>query len=281
MKTIALVAKRDKPETLELARGIKARYSRLSVLAQANLAKQLGWEERSDAELATRAELVIVLGGDGTLIQAARLLKGAPVPILGVNLGSLGFMTEVPSADLFAVLDELIAGHLKTDSRMKLSCCLLRDGRPVFEDEVLNEIVLSKGALARIGDHEMLIDDQYVTTFKADGVIVATPTGSTAYAMSAGGPIVHPLVDAIIVAPICPHALTQRPIVIPANQAVCIVPRGSTEDFYLTVDGQTGVSLQPGDRLKVSRSPNRVHLIRNPRLDYFAILRQKLRWGER
>jgi NAD+ kinase len=141
--------------------------------------------------------------------------------------------------------------------------------------------VISKGALARIGDHEMLINGLYVTTFKSDGVIVATPTGSTAYAMSAGGPIVHPWLDAIVIAPICPHALTQRPIVVPADQTIQMTLKKDTADFYLTIDGQAGQSLRPDDRLEVERSANRVILIRNPRLDYFAVLRQKLKWGER
>ena len=157
----------------------------------------------------------------------------------------------------------------------------MRAVQVIFQDEVLNDVVINKGALARIGDHEMLVGGQYVTTFKADGVIVATPTGSTAYSLSAGGPIVHPTVDAIILTPICPHALTQRPIVVPGIQSVSVVLKGDAEEFYLTLDGQAGLALQSGDRLEVKRSENRVVLVRNPRLDYFGMLRQKLRWGER
>jgi NAD+ kinase len=281
VKTLALVAKRGKPETLALAAAIKGRYANLSVLAEDHLAQMLGWETVSESEFVSHADLMIVLGGDGTLIHAARMLKGRPVPILGVNLGSLGFMTEVPSADLFPLLDEIVAGRMKTGSRMKLSCRLWRGGQVIAEDEVLNDVVIGKSALARIGDHEMTMDGQYVTTFKADGVIIATPTGSTAYAMSAGGPIVHPALDAIVVAPICPHALTQRPIVVPPDQQIHITLKSDVADFYLTIDGQAGFPLRQEDRLNVERSPNRVILVRNPRLDYFGVLRQKLRWGER
>jgi NAD+ kinase len=277
-----LVAKRAKPEAVALAKKIQEHYPDRTFLAEHHLAEALGWDRSEpEQELAARADLVIVLGGDGTFIHAARLVAGRPVPIIGINLGSLGFLTEIPSRESFAALDEALAGRLMTDSRMKLACKLLRADQVIFQDEVLNDVVISKGALARIGDHEMLVDGQYVTTFKADGVIVATPTGSTAYSLSAGGPIVHPAVDCIILTPICPHALTQRPIVVPGSQEVSVVLKGEAEDFYLTLDGQAGLTLRTGDRLEVRRSPNRVILVRNTRLDYFGMLRQKLRWGER
>jgi NAD+ kinase len=277
-----LVAKRDKPEAVALAQKIREHYPDRIFLAEHHLAEALGWDNsQPEAELAARADLVIVLGGDGTFIHAARLVAGRPVPILGINLGSLGFMTEIPSRETFAALDDVLAGRLETDSRMKLACRLLRGDQVILHDEVLNDVVIGKGAVARISDHEMLVDGQYVTTFKADGVIVATPTGSTAYSLSANGPIVHPAVEAIIVTPICPHALTQRPIVVPSNRVVSVILKGGGGDFYLTLDGQAGLALQPGDRLEVRRSENRVILVRNSRLDYFGMLRQKLRWGER
>jgi len=277
-----LVAKRGKPEAAALARKIRDHCPDRTIIAEPHLAEQLGWDSSEpESALAARAELMIVLGGDGTLIHAARLLGGRSVPVLGVNLGSLGFMTEIPSREMFGMLDEVLAGKFKAESRMKLTCRLLRADQVVLQDEVLNDVVINKGALARIGDHETLVGGQYVTTFKSDGVIVATPTGSTAYSMSAGGPIVHPAVDSMILTPICPHALTQRPIVIPGDQMISITLKGDAADFYLTLDGQAGLALQTGDRLEVQRSGNRVLLIRNPRLDYFGMLRQKLRWGER
>ncbi len=281
MQTLALIAKRDKPEALQLALEIRARYPRLTVLGERYLAHAVGWPRVEDRELAERADLVVVLGGDGTLIHAARMLGGRAVPILGVNLGSLGFMTEIPADELFTRLEEVLAGNFRVDSRMKLTCRLVRGGRTVVEDEVLNDIVINKGALARIADHETSVDGVPITTYKADGVILATPTGSTAYSLSAGGPIVHPSVDCTILSPICSHALTQRSIVVPADRTIRITLRSETADTYLTLDGQAGHSLECNDCIEVVRSPNRVSLVRNPQLGYFTILRQKLHWGER
>ncbi len=281
MRTLLLVAKKDKPEAAELAARIRERYSSLEVLGDRLLAHTLGWARVDDRELAARAELVVVLGGDGTLIHAARLLDGRPTPLLGINLGSLGFMTEIPVEELFPTMDEVLAGRFKVDSRMKLSCRLIREGRVIVEDEILNDVVINKGALARIADHEVSVDGVPIATYKADGVILATPTGSTAYSLSAGGPIVHPSVDCTVLTPICSHALTHRPIVVPADRTIRISLRTETADTFLTLDGQTGHSLQCGDSIEVVRSPNRVNLVRNTRVGYFSILRQKLHWGER
>lgn len=281
MQTLAIVAKRDKQEAIALAARIRERYAHLTVLGERYLAHSLGWPRVEDRELAQRADLVVVLGGDGTLIYTARLLAGRGVPILGVNLGSLGFMTEVPVDELFVTLDEVLAGRFKVDSRMKLTCRLVRDGKVVVEDEVLNDVVINKGALARIADHETSIDGVPITTYKADGIILATPTGSTAYSLSAGGPIVHPSVDCTILSPICSHALTQRSIVVPADRTIRVTLRRETADTYLTLDGQTGHPLMGNDCIEVVRSPNRVNLVRNPHMAYFTILRQKLHWGER
>jgi NAD+ kinase len=190
-------------------------------------------------------------------------------------------MTEIPREDFFATLDDVLNGHFRTESRLKLVCRLYRKDEVIAEDEVLNDVVINKGALARIADHELSIDGLYVTTYKADGMIIATPTGSTAYSLSAGGPVVHPTVDCMVVTPICSHALTQRPIVIPSERVISVALTGATDDVYLTLDGKSGYPLEPGDKVEVHRSPNRVLLIRNPRMGYFSILRQKLRWGER
>jgi NAD+ kinase len=282
VKTLSLIAKIHKPEAVQYARQIKERYPQCTVLAERHLAEALGWEPLKDElELASRADAVVVLGGDGTLIKAARLLSGRAVPILGINLGSLGFLTEILEGELFPMLDSVISGTAKSDARMKLACQLIRNDEVLLEDEVLNDVVLSKGAMARIADHETSINGKFVTLYKSDGVIVATPTGSTAYSLSANGPIVHPALECIIITPICPHALTQRPIVVTAEQVVSIVLKSDSSDVYLTIDGQVGLALKQGDRLEVRRSPNRVFLVRNPQMDYFAILRQKLHWGER
>lgn len=281
MKTIAIVARPKKDEATQLARQIIERYPDREFLLQPHVAEPLGKPAVTDEELSRRAELVIVLGGDGTLIYGARLLKGRPVPVLGVNLGSLGFMTEIPVADMFTVIDGVLAGRGRIESRMKLSCRLFRDDALVLEDEVLNDVVINKSALARIADHETWLDGAFVATYRADGVIFSTPTGSTAYSLSAGGPIVHPSIDCVIVTPICPHALTQRPIVVPGDQLIRVKLTSDVSDVFLTIDGQAGQSLKKGDRIEVQRSLNRVMLVRNPQLDYFGILRQKLRWGER
>nr|WP_239578612.1 NAD(+)/NADH kinase [Archangium primigenium] len=276
-----LVAKKDKPEATELAARIRERYPALEVMGDRLLAHTLGWPRVEDRDLATRADLVVVLGGDGTLIHAARLLGGHPVPILGVNLGSLGFLTEIPADGLFPALEEVLAGRFKSESRMKLTCRLIRGDKVLMHDEVLNDVVINKGALARVADHEVSIDGVPVATYKADGVILATPTGSTAYSLSAGGPIVHPSVDCTVLTPICSHALTHRSTLVPADRTIRVTLCSETADTFLTLDGQTGHGLQCGDSIEVVRSPHRVQLVRDPGVGYFSILRKKLHWGER
>ncbi len=198
-----------------------------------------------------------------------------------MNLGSLGFMTEIPVADALAVLKTVFEGTAEVDSRIKLACRLVRNGEVLLEDEVLNDVVIAKSALARITDYETWIDGDYVATFKSDGVIFATPTGSTAYSLSAGGPIVHPSIDCMIVTPICPHALTQRPVVVPADRPLIVKLTRELTDVFLTIDGQTGLALRQGDQLEVTKSATRVQIIRNPKIDYYGVLRTKLHWGER
>jgi len=281
VKTVAVVVKRGSSEAVALAQQVRARFPDLELLAEPQLAAATGWSAVPEEEMSRRAELILVLGGDGTLIHAARMVRGRAVPILGVNLGSLGFLTEVPRSELFARLPEVISGRARLHTRMKLACRLHRGGKVIVEDEVLNDVVINRGAMARIADHEVSLDGQYMTTFKSDGVILATPTGSTAYALAAGGPIVHPALECAVVAPICPHALTQRPFVVPGDQVVNVVLRSPAADVYLTLDGQAGHALQQGDRLEVWRSSNRTVLVSNPNMDYFGILRQKLHWGER
>jgi NAD+ kinase len=235
-----------------------------------------------ETEVGRSAELVVVLGGDGTLIHAASLLNGRPVPILGVNMGSLGFMTEVPQSGLYGALDLVLEGKALVSERMKLRVHLHRGGRPerALDEEVLNDVVISKSALSRMAELDTRCSGDYVTTYKADGVIVATPTGSTAYALAANGPIMYPTMRGVIIAPICPHTLTQRPLVVPDDENIEIVLVNDTE-VYLTLDGQTGMPLERGDRVQVKQSYNRVLLVRNPNIDFFGILRAKLRWGER
>ncbi len=236
-----------------------------------------------DEEATGSADLLVVLGGDGTLLHAAHLLEGRAVPILGVNMGGLGFMTEVPQNEMYSTLDLILQGKASLSERMKLRVHLHRAGQgatPALDAEVLNDVVIAKSALSRMAELEARCSGTHVATYKADGIIVATPTGSTAYSLGAGGPIMFPTMRGVILAPICPHTLTQRPIVVPDDRNVDILLLNDAEVF-LTLDGQSGVRLDKGDRVQVKPSPSRVLLVRNPSIDFFGILRAKLHWGER
>ena len=237
-----------------------------------------------EEETGKRADLVLVLGGDGTLIHASGLLHGRAAPILGVNMGSLGFMTEVPQGQLYPALDLVLEGKATLSERMKLGVHLHRGGATdakVVDAEVLNEVVIAKGALAPMAELEVTAGGQYVTTYKADGVIVATPTGSTAYSMAAAGPILHPsMLGVLVLTPICPHTLTQRPIVMPDDMNLDITLRTPGE-VVMSLDGHGFVKVERTDRVQIKQSASRVLLVRNPHIDYFGILRAKLKWGER
>lgn len=281
MKTLGIVARIGTAEAALLAQQIRTRYPDLIILADPRSAVAFGWEVLDSKSFASQAEGLVALGGDGTLIHAARLAAGRKIPILGVNLGSLGFLAEVPQRNLFAVLDEMLSGSAVLEPRMKLRCRLWRGEELILDEDVLNDVVLNRGALARIADHETFVEGSYVTTYKSDGVVISTATGSTAYALSAGGPIIHPALDCTLVAPICPHTLNQRPIAIPSELTVRVGLKSQGTDVYLTLDGQSGHELQAGDQVEVTRSDHKVWLVRNPDRDYFSILRQKLHWGER
>ena len=235
-----------------------------------------------EAEIARAADLVVVLGGDGTLIHAARLLAGRAAPILGVNMGSLGFTTEIPQSEMYPTLEQVLAGKAGLSERMKLRVHLHRAGshERLLDAEVLNDVVLAKGALSRMVELDTRCSGNYVTTYRADGIIVATPTGSTAYALAANGPILYPTMHGVVIAPICPHTLTQRPLMVAEDENIEILLMNDSEVF-LTLDGQKGLKLERGDRVQVKRSDHRVLLVRNAQLDFFGILRAKLRWGER
>jgi NAD+ kinase len=226
-------------------------------------------------------ELAIVLGGDGTLLSAARALSKSGIPLLSVNLGSLGFLTEVRLADLYPTLEAWCENCSMTDSRAMLHVDLLRGEKVQCEYEALNDIVVSKGTIARMGDFMVKLNGQLAATFRADGVIVATPTGSTAYSLAAGGPILAPDVDALVINPICPHLLTLRPIVVRGDAVVTVSVEGIPDQTYLTVDGQEAVQLLVGDQLDCRRSRYCVTLVRMKPPAFFDVLRAKLKWGER
>jgi NAD+ kinase len=235
-----------------------------------------------EAAIGKEADLVVALGGDGTLIHAAALLGGRAVPILGVNMGSLGFMTETPQSELYPMLETVLEGKATVLPRMKLRVHLHQGGSAerALDTEVLNDVVISKSPFSRMAELDVRCSGLFVTTLKADGVIVATPTGSTAYALAAMGPILYPTMRGVVLAPICPHTLTQRPLVVPDDETLDILIMNDAEVF-LTLDGRKGPALQRGDRVQVKQSYNRVLLVHNPRVDFFGILRAKLRWGER
>jgi NAD+ kinase len=226
-------------------------------------------------------DLVIMLGGDGTLLAAARAFAFTDTPILAVNLGSLGFLTETPLSDLYAALEAWIAGTIIHESRNLMHAELHRDGRLFRQWEALNDVVAAKGAIARMGEFGIELDGQFVARFRADGVIISTPTGSTAYTLAAAGPILMPNVDAMVITAICPHLLTIRPIVVPGGAEVCMSVDSVPHETYLTVDGQEAVELLLGDRIHCRRSKHSVHLLRLQPNGLFNVLRSKLSWGER
>ena len=243
----------------------------------------VGAETRSRDELPRSVDLVIVLGGDGTLLGMASRIARAErdVPILGVNFGSLGFLTETRIDELDTTLAAVLAGTATYDERAMLEAEVERAGARADLRVVLNDVVFTKAALSRIIEVKVLVGDALVTTVKADGLIVASATGSTAYNLAAGGPIVHPRVDAMILTPIAPHTLTNRPIMIPAHEVIEVRPRIEGDDIYVTYDGQEGYPLQAGDIVRVRRSARNLRLVKSPSRTYFQVLREKLNWGER
>lgn len=296
VRRVGFVVNEHKPEARPLVESLGGflRERGVEFFGERDNAEALGLTPAPQSAFC-QADLCVVLGGDGTLLRAARLLGDGEVPLFGVHLGSLGFMTEIPVDDALPLLGEVIEGRFEVQPRVKLVVSLCRDGdevaaadttdsagensRPVPPAQVLNEAVVMKGALSRIIELDTRIDGLPVASFRADGVIVSTPTGSTGYSLSAAGPILDPTLSAILVTPICPHTLAQRPLVIPGNRRVELSLRPGCSEVFLTLDGQLGWPLRPRDRVRVEVAPSRVMLVRNPRLDFFTILRSRLGWG--
>jgi len=256
-------------------RGIRAAYDQETATS---LREDAGGKTRHD--LAAESDLLVVLGGDGTLLAAAREAAPRGIPILPINLGSLGFLTSFTLQEMYPALEETLAGHLAASERVMLRAALIRDGKTLDDQRVLNEVVINKGALARMIEVKLSIDQDFVCRYRADGLIVATPTGSTGYSLSAGGPIVHPIVESIVVTPICPHTLSDRPLVVGDKCCVEMNLVGPADSVYLTLDGQIGLQMQSGDRVRIFRAEERLKLIQPKRKSYYEILRSKLKWGE-
>jgi len=226
-------------------------------------------------------DLIIVLGGDGTLLSAARAIGKREIPLFPVNLGGLGFLTAITIDEVFPELERALRGEHRVANRKLLNTEMVRDGKVLASWDALNDAVLTKASIARMIDLQSYVDDQFVANYKADGLILCTPTGSTAYSLAAGGPIIFPSVPAICMTPICPHMLTNRPVLVPETSVIRVVSRGPDESVYLTIDGQTGTPVREGDTIVCRSSQFALRLIRPPRMMFFDVLRQKLKWGER
>lgn len=282
-KVVGLVVKRNRAEAASLATTVaeRLRAYAVRVLVEQELSHVPGVEVVDKAVMVRTADLIVVLGGDGTLLGVARLAGARELRVLGINLGGLGFLTEVSIDDAIAALDRVFAGDYQLDRRTTLAVRVLRDGVPVASSQVLNDAVINKSALARIIDLHTSVDGEYLCVYKADGLIVATPTGSTAYSLSAGGPLVGPGVAVMLLAPICPHTLTLRPLVLSDTSVVRVQLRAPDQEVFLTLDGQEGIPLHDGDVVEVARSPHVVALVRTVARSVLGVLRDKLHWGER
>lgn len=238
-------------------------------------------EHLSTVDIPDHADLIVVLGGDGTMLATARLVGDRGTPVLGVNFGTLGFLTEFSDTELFSILEEAVRGEYSVDPRVTISCAIERNGRIISRAMALNDIVVNKSALARIIEIDCWIDQQFVTYYRADGLIVSTPTGSTAYNLSAGGPILMPSMGAFVLNPICPHTLSNRPLVVPDSVAIDLIVRQTGEPVMATIDGQVGYELEAGDSLHLRKNGTTFNVITPRDRNYFEVLRDKLRWGGR
>lgn len=282
MKRVGIITKKDSPKALEMVGEllpwlIKNGYE---PAVEDKAARALNISGHPRAEIPDLSDVIIAFGGDGTLLSATRLVEDKGIPILGVNLGGLGFMAEAPIEEMHSAVEKALTGRCSIEERVMLTACVHRDGEKIAQCSVLNDVVINKSVPARIIHIDTAVDGQYLTTFNADGLIVSTPTGSTAYSLSAGGPILYPTLGCLLLTPICPHALANRPIVLPDSVTITAAITAD-EDVFLTMDGQVSFSLHPGDVVEVAKSKHTTRLLIPHERDYFRILRTKLKWGER
>ena len=283
-KTAAIISRPDRPEVAQILPGLLTwltEHGYKVIVDEETATYTTGLEVMPRAQMSSKPlDLVVVLGGDGTLLSAARVTAAIDVPLLGVNLGSLGFLTEVPLQSLYSMLEAIAQGRAAVERRSLMQVELLRADTVRGSYLVFNDAVVNKTALARLNTYDLYIDEAFVSSYRADGMIVATPTGSTAYSLSAGGPVLMPTVKAFVITPVAPHSLTHRPLVVPDSVEIDILLRSEEEVAYLSLDGQPGLDLRDGDRVRCRRSEHQVNLFRTGS-DFFHVLRTKLKWGER
>lgn len=285
MKSIAIILNPEKVDAIKLAQNVTEwlEAKGLLVMAEHDAAVAMEAERLSrDEQILTTADLAIVMGGDGTLLRASRMLAPAGVPMLAVRFGKFGFLTDIEPANIFDALAEILEGRFHIDERMMLHSIVYREGRRHSSCLALNDVVIAKGPLARMLRLGTRVSGQFISSYAADGLIIATPTGSTAYSLSAGGPLVTPDLDMVIITPICPHTLNARSLIVSANEIVDVDIESDPGDVVvLTIDGQIGIPLEPGDRVSASKAEFRAKLITNDRASFFSKLQTRLRWGDR
>jgi len=288
IKRIGVVVKPHQPDALDTLcrltewldeRGIQ--LVGLSEIAHEQIKRKTGCvvEIVNEDQLASAVDLILVLGGDGTMIATARIIGDAEVPVIGVNYGGLGYLAEFPIEELFTALESILSGQYKVQKRVMLAVEHWRGEELLTRSRVLNDVVVNKSALARIIEMEAYLDSQFVNRFRADGLIVATPTGSTAYNLSAGGPVIYPSMNAVVITPICPFTLSNRPIVVPDESMIEVRLMTDKEEVALTLDGQVGFPLKVHDRIVIRKSRTTFNLVQPPNRNYFDVLRDKLKWG--
>jgi NAD+ kinase len=285
VKRVGIIARLDRAEAAGIVAALAewlTRHDRIAIVEKdtAALVPALSTAVAAKSELPSQCDLIVVLGGDGTLLSVARLVGDLGVPILGVNLGGLGFLTATTLEEMFPAMDRVLAGDIVLDDRMMLAAQVRRRGERLTSHVALNDVVITKSAMSRIINLAVSVEGQHATSYRADGLIISTPTGSTAYSLSAGGPILFPTMDAVVLTPICSHTLTNRPIVLPGSQRVEVTLM-TDQDVMLTLDGQVGLALREHDTVEVRQAPARIRLVRFPHKDFFSVLRAKLKWGER
>jgi NAD+ kinase len=282
IKKIGLIANVDKKKATECALELRdwAHRQGIEIMMEKGIAEKVGEIEGFDRKsLASTVDLLVVMGGDGTILRTVRFVSKYETPIVGINLGEFGYLTEVNLNEMFDALELICQGQYKIEKRMMLDITINLGKDTIREESILNDVVITRGNLSRILDLETTVNDRYLTTFRADGIIISTPTGSTAYSLSAGGPIVFPERDSFIINPICPHTLTNRPIVIPENVFIKVVLWTKEQGADLILDGQVSYTMHPGDSIIIKKSQYVTNLVSSPHRDYMEILRTKLNWG--